>query len=127
MLRRHFLALWSVEEPKIGLGGGAGAALVNDSIHDGYRRLGQNADRGNNDLDPAPCLGLSQVRLVLPGKKDVAHATLHEGIGGSPGPRIEHGHIRKESRDELTRRLVAATRLPPCVSPGGQVVPPRAA
>src|SRR5215470_10255668 len=85
------LRLLAVEKLEIGLGDCAGPALVDRLVHQGDRRLGEDADGGQDDLQLVPPELLHRQKgLVLPRDQHVADPTLGEGHGGAPGSRVQH-------------------------------------
>src|SRR5579871_5084696 len=88
------LAFLAVEVAEIGLGDLPRAALENDLVDDGNRRLRQDTDRGNDDLQLVRAdLAHGQVRLVLPREQDIAYALLYEGRARGARPGVELGHV----------------------------------
>ena len=118
--------LLGVEAPQVSLGHRPGAALGHHLVHPGNRRLGQDGERGDHDLELArPHLGLGQEGLVLPGQQHVAEPALGEGDGRAPRAGVEHRHVGEQLAEILHRRRVAAMSRRPGI--GRHVVPARAA
>ena len=120
------LPLGRVEELQVRVRDGACPFPVDHPVDDRHRRLRQDADRGDNDLDLVLGLLDREIRLVLPREEHVANAALNEGVGRATRAGIEHRHVGEELRQERARRLLVPARLAERVSPGGQVVPARA-
>ncbi len=118
------LAFGAVEVVQVSLGQLALVVIGDVRIHDGDRRFGQNADRGDHDVELIVAQLLQrEVGLVLPGQQHVADAVLREGGGRAARGVVQHGDVLVERAHEFLR--VLAVLLGP--GPGGQVVPARAA
>lgn len=123
-----FLCFGGVEELEVGLGDFAGAALVNDFVHDGDRRFGEDADGRRDDLVLVGAeLLKDEMGFVFPREEDVSEFALDEGVGGAAGAGVEDGDVLIELGDELAGfgliELVGLQR----VAPRSEVVPARAA
>src|SRR5215470_2391619 len=80
--RGDLLAPHAVEKPEIILRDGAGSLAVHHFIHHRDRRLGQDGDGWDDDLELVLAeLVEREQRLALPGNKNVADVALDEGYG----------------------------------------------
>ena len=117
-----------VEEVQIGLGHFARALGIDHLVDDGDRRLCLDGERRHDDVE---FVGAKLVEreegLVLPSKQNVADAALREGGGRAARAGIEHRHVGVEILDELLVLVLVVAELLVGVSPGGEIVPARAA
>ncbi len=99
------------------------AVLRRIALDQGDRRLGQDGDGGDDDLELVGAEFVDgQERLVLPGQQNVADAAPHEGRGRTARPGVEDRYIAEDGSHEIARLgLVAAPGLER-VSPGRQIV-----
>ncbi len=122
------LRLRRVEELQIGLGNGAGAALVDHLVDHRHRRLGENGERGRDDVELVGAEFLHrQIGLVLPGDQHVAEIALDEGGGGAARARVEDGHVLVDRLDKGLGLAGVAIGAGELIGPGGEIIPPRAA
>ena len=125
---REGLALGRVQELQVGLGRRAGALAVGHLVDDGDRRLGEDAERRDDDVDLVRAqLPDREEGLVLPGEEDVAEPPLDEGVRRAAGPRVEDRDVPEERGDEVAGLRLASPGLLERPRPRGEVVPARAA
>src|SRR6185312_4000538 len=125
--RRDLLAFRRVEILEVGFGDLAGALLVDVLVDDRDRRLSEDAQRGNDDLELVGTQLLDrQLGFILPGDEDVADAALDERRRRTASTRVEHRDVLVELGDKLLR-LVGAAILLVGVVPSSEIVPLRAA
>ena len=128
ILRRDGLTFGRVKEFEIRFCNLFGAALLHHAIHPGDRRLGEDAERGVDDLELVAAVFLhGEKGFVFPRDEHVTDAALHEGRGRSAGAGVEHGDVLEELSQVLNRlgRVAAVVLRGP--RPGGKVVPARTA
>src|SRR5690606_12510118 len=126
VLGRQALRFIDVQVLQVALGGLACTLAVDVPVDHGHRRLGEDADRRHDDLELALAQLLDrQVGLVLPGDEHIAQAALDEGVGRTPGTRIEYRYVGEQLADELERLVLVTAVLLQGIAPGRQVVPPR--
>jgi hypothetical protein len=70
--------------------------------------LGQDADRGRDDVELGAELLFQQEGLVLPGDQHVALVALGEGDGRAARTGVQHRHVGEQLGDEVLRLGVAA-------------------
>ena len=101
-----------VEILKIGLRQRPRAVVVDPFVDKRHGRLGQHADRGDDDLELLrPEFINGEECLVFPGQKHVAHVSLGEGVRRAPRARIEHGNLLEQPGDELPRLRLGGRHL----------------
>src|SRR6478609_130645 len=110
MARRDLLAFGRIQILQVGFGHRPRALLVYVLVHHRNRRLGEDAERGGDDLDLVLGLGERKVGFVLPGQEDVADAALHERGGGPAGAGVQHRNVAVQLRDEVAGPGVASAR-----------------
>ncbi len=122
------LRLRRIQEPQIGLGDSARALRIDIAIHHRDRRLREDRDGRNNDLELVRAkLGECQERLVLPGQEHIANAALREGRRRSPRCRVEHRHIAQKRRDIRPHLRLILVEGALRKGPGRKIVPARPA
>ena len=93
-LARQILRLGRVKALQIGFGDGARAALVDDLVHHGDRRFGQDAGRGIDDVEFFRAEFIPrQPELVFPVQQHVAELFLGERNGRAARAGVEHRHV----------------------------------
>ncbi|MPL67344.1 hypothetical protein SDC9_13035 [bioreactor metagenome] len=124
VLERQRLRLGAVEVFEIGIGQRALRVGLDVGIDHRNRRLGEDRDRGHDDVESIGAkLLFGQPGLVLPGEQHIADAALRKGRGRAARAGVEHRDMAEEIADEGLR--VLSVLLGP--GPGGQVVPARPA
>src|SRR5215208_4568888 len=125
VLRDDRLGLRRVEEVQVSLGRLAGAFRIDVTVDQGYRRLGQDRDRGHNYLELALAELLEgQESVVLPGDQHVTHAALGESGGRTTCSSVKHRRSFVDRGHEVSC-LRFVLPLIEREAPSGKVVPAR--
>ena len=126
VLRLDFLR-WARKEANISLRQRAGILSVHDFVHNGDGRLGDDGERGDDDLQSVLAeLGHSQVRIVLPGKQHVPLVPLGKGDRAAARTGVQHRDMT-EQLSEIGVGLIPVTAIGlERPAEGGEVVPARA-
>ena len=124
---RQALAFRRIEIGKIGFRRLASALAVCIPVDDRHGRLGENGNRGDDDLELAGEFLLREEGFVFPGDEDVADLTLHESGQRAAGARVEHRHVPVDPADEGARLGVVIAVLLQRIGIGREIVPSRAA
>ena len=128
MTPREVLPLFGIEVIEVSFRDGLGAFLLRHLVHDRDRRLGQNAEGRDDDLELVPAKLLEgEERLVFPRQEDIAHAALRERRRRTACAGIEDGHVFEEPLDEVFCLGLVAPGLAAGIFPRRKIVPPRSA
>ena len=121
------LSLGRIKKLEIGLGDFARSLGVDIAVDEGDRRLGEDRQRGRDDLELVLAeFAEREVSFVLPGDQHVAEAALGEGNRRAAGAGVEHGRVPVDRGDEIAGLVLVAVERLEAVSPGGQEIPARA-
>ena len=126
MLARQVLRLIAVEVFQISLCHGACAFAVDVFVHQSHRRLGQDRQRGVDDVHPVAKLFFQQVRLVFPRNEHIALVALRKSHRRTACPGVQHRHVFVEIGHKGSGLGIAAV-LAFGELPCGQIIPARTA
>ena len=87
--------------------------LVDHFIDDGDRGFGEDAYRGNHDVEVRGAdLARDEQRLVLPGDQHVANTAAREGDRRSARAGVEHGRVAIDAGQQVARLALVVIMKP---------------
>src|SRR6266516_676084 len=123
-----FLAFVAVEMFQVGFGHRFGSVFSGGFVHHADLWLSEDARGWGHDVELVFAeFVAAEKNLILPIVQDVADTALDKGGGGAARAGVQHGNILVEPADKSFGLGFIAAGPAPLKSPGGQIIPARAA